>query len=143
MPKGVAETIEIDGHSFTKLEASFWLNWRDTGLTMPTPEYRFCMSRKWRADFCFPEPMILVECEGGVRNNGGHNRASGYIKDLEKYNYAAELGYTVLRYHEVTLEAIEQVKRVYLEKSKTQRLEKLGKAMKGADWDSLSYMDWV
>lgn len=115
MPKGVAHTIELDGYQFTELEASFWLNWQATGLTMPTPEYRFCVSRKWRADFAFPTQMILVEIEGGLwgKGGGGHNRAKGFIADLEKYNYAAELGYTVLRYHEVTLEAIEQVKRVY------------------------------
>lgn len=113
MAKGNAATIEIDGHQFTELEASFWLNWQTTGLSMPTPEYRFNPSTKHRFDFAWPKLFLACECEGGVFSNGGHTRGSGYIKNLTKYNIASELGWTMLRYHEVTLEAIEQVARVY------------------------------
>lgn len=61
-------------------------------------EYRFCRTRRWRADFYFPKGNLLVEIEGGTWNQGRHNRAVGYRKDLEKYNEATKMGYRLLRY---------------------------------------------
>lgn len=61
-------------------------------------EYRFYPTRKWRSDFAFPKEKILVEVEGGIWNNGRHNRGSGYQKDCEKYNRAAIEGWLVLRF---------------------------------------------
>lgn len=61
-------------------------------------EYKFHHKRKWRFDFALPEKMLAVEIEGGAWINGRHNRASGYIADLEKYNQAAILGWCVLKY---------------------------------------------
>ena len=65
------------------------------GLTA-IPEFRFEPTRKWRADFYFA-PDILLEVEGGIHVNGRHNRASGFLKDMEKYNRAAVLGYRIIR----------------------------------------------
>ena len=74
-------------------------------------EYQFCPSRKWRADFCLDkdewECPVLIEIEGGISKHEKfhpewtkmrHQRAEGFIKDLEKYNTAALLGYRLLRF---------------------------------------------
>ena len=61
-------------------------------------EFKFCPSRKWRADFAIPSHRLLVEIEGGVWSGGRHTRGSGFIGDMEKYNMAAILGYRVLRF---------------------------------------------
>lgn len=64
-------------------------------------EFKFHAVRKWKADFCiwptFDKP-ILIEIEGAVWTQGRHTRGSGYIKDLEKYNTAAAMGYVVFRF---------------------------------------------
>lgn len=60
-------------------------------------EFRFHPVRKWRADYCIPKHKIILEVEGGVWLNGRHTRAAGFIKDMEKYNTATSMGYSVLR----------------------------------------------
>lgn len=49
-----------------------------------------------RADFCWPIEKLVVELQGGVRSNGRHNRADGYIKDCVKHNNAVLDGWAVL-----------------------------------------------
>lgn len=61
-------------------------------------EYKFHPKRKWRADFFITGTKILVEVEGGIWNGGRHTRGKGYLGDMEKYNEAAAMGYTVLRF---------------------------------------------
>ena len=61
-------------------------------------EYKFHSTRKWRFDFAHPEKLIGAEIEGGSWIKGRHTRGMGYIKDMEKYNAAALMGWRVLRY---------------------------------------------
>lgn len=61
-------------------------------------EYKFHPTRKWRADFLITGTKILVEVEGGIWSGGRHTRGKGYLGDMEKYNEAAAMGYTVLRF---------------------------------------------
>lgn len=61
-------------------------------------EYKFHPTRKWRADFFITGTKILVEVEGGIWSGGRHTRGKGYLGDMEKYNEAAAMGYTVLRF---------------------------------------------
>lgn len=61
-------------------------------------EYKFHDTRRWRFDYAFPEYKIAVEIDGGVWNYGRHNRAKGYIADMEKFNEAAKLGWVVLKF---------------------------------------------
>lgn len=61
-------------------------------------EFRFHPVRRWRADYAIPAKKILIEVEGGLWVKGRHNRAAGYIKDLEKYNCATSMGYSILRF---------------------------------------------
>lgn len=70
---------------------------RAVGLREPVAEYPFALPRRWRFDFAWPELRLAVEIEGGTWTGGRHVRGSGYERDLEKYNAAALLGYTVLR----------------------------------------------
>ncbi len=70
---------------------------QETGLIL-TPEYQFAPPRKWRFDFACPGKSIAIEIEGGVWVNSRHVRGSGYIKDMEKYNTAAVMGWKVLRF---------------------------------------------
>lgn len=67
------------------------------GIPMPVSEHKFHPKRKWRFDYAWPEQMIALEVEGGVWIAGRHTRASGYVKDMEKYNEAACLGWLVLK----------------------------------------------
>ena len=64
----------------------------------PVLEYKFHPTRKWRADFAFPEQRVLVEFEGGTFTGGRHTRGAGFQKDCEKYNAANLLGYHVYRF---------------------------------------------
>lgn len=60
-------------------------------------EYRFHDTRRWRFDYAIPEHKIALEVEGGVWTGGRHIRAAGFLKDMEKYNTAAAMGWQVLR----------------------------------------------
>lgn len=69
-------------------------------LPAPVLEHRFAAPRRqWRMDFAWPAHHVALEVEGGLWKKGGgrHNRASGFLKDLEKYNAAAALGWYVFR----------------------------------------------
>ncbi len=61
-------------------------------------ERKFHDKRRWKFDFAFPKDRVAVEIEGGTWISGRHNRGSGFIKDMEKYNHAALLGWRVLRF---------------------------------------------
>lgn len=67
------------------------------GLPTPITEHRFHPVRKWRFDYAWPDRKIALEVEGGMWSGGRHNHASGFFKDMEKYNAAACLGWRVLR----------------------------------------------
>ena len=85
-----------------------------TGLQL-IKEYKFCDGRKWRFDYALPDLKIAIEIEGGVFSNGRHTRGKGYLNDMEKYNMASELGWTLLRYTPTQLnesKTYEQIKRV-------------------------------
>jgi very-short-patch-repair endonuclease len=69
---------------------------KETGIAHER-EFRFHPTRKWRFDAAFPEARVALEIEGGVWVRGRHNRASGFLKDMEKYNEAAALGWRVIR----------------------------------------------
>ena len=60
-------------------------------------EHRFHPTRLWRFDYAIPSHKIAIEVEGGAWIDGRHNRASGFLKDMEKYNAAAVLGWRLLR----------------------------------------------
>ena len=79
------------------LAAKFEYLWRTWGGPELVKEYRFHPHRRWRADYALIDAKVLIELEGGLYGNGRHNRAAGYLADIEKYNAASMLGYVVLR----------------------------------------------
>ncbi|MBJ8432865.1 DUF559 domain-containing protein [Acinetobacter pittii] len=82
-------------------------------------EYKFHPKRKWRADFLISGKKILVEVEGGIWRGGRHTRGNGYLGDMEKYNEAAMMGFTVLRFSTEQVKAgvaIKQIEQLVCEK---------------------------
>jgi len=68
------------------------------GLPVPVFEHTFCKGRRWRFDAAWLHERVAIEVEGGIFTNGRHIRSSGFLRDMAKYNAAALLGWTVLRY---------------------------------------------
>jgi hypothetical protein len=64
---------------------------------IPKSEHRFTDTRRWRMDYAFIQQMVFLEVEGGVWTGGRHTRGKGFINDMEKYNAAAALGWTLVR----------------------------------------------
>lgn len=91
-----------------KCEQDFADQCRSFRLPTVAREYRFAKSvgRQWRFDFAFPKFMLAIELEGlVVRRVGGelvcggrHASITGMREDMRKYNTAALMGWTVLRF---------------------------------------------
>lgn len=60
-------------------------------------QFKFHPKRRWMFDFAWQQWKLAVEIEGGIFVRGRHVSPSGFVKDCEKYNEAAVLGWTVLR----------------------------------------------
>ena len=96
--KGMTRLLKVRLTSRADASKGLFGAWcRTEGLPAPTPEYRFHGTRKWRFDYAWPKLMVALEVEGGVWMRGRHTRGSGFVKDMEKYNEAALMGWTVLR----------------------------------------------
>lgn len=78
------------------------LTWSVFDLPMPCQEFPFAkeVGRKFRFDFAWPERKIAVEVEGGIwaRYRGGHTHPMHILRDMEKGNIAAKLGWRVFRF---------------------------------------------
>jgi hypothetical protein len=91
---------EIDKAKFKKTERlsiMFFKILTAEGVPVPKKEHQFNPERKWRFDFCWEEKRVALEVEGGIWKHGGHNRGTGFEKDVEKYNSAVLLGWRVVR----------------------------------------------
>lgn len=91
----------------SRLERKFQHYWQSLGGPVLEREYRFHPTRKWRADFAHAESRTLIEIEGGIYIAGGgrHNRAAGFVADLEKYLEAALGNWRVVRLAEPLITA--------------------------------------
>lgn len=92
-------------------EDEFAFQCRAMKLPEVAREWRFAKSigRQWRFDFAFLEPyMLAVEIEGLVVRKingqtvtmGRHATITGMREDMVKYNTAALMGWTVLRFEQ-------------------------------------------
>lgn len=70
---------------------------KNSGLPTPTPEHKFHHTRKWRFDYAWIDKKVALEVEGGIWTGGRHTRGAGFQGDMEKYNEAVVLGWTVIR----------------------------------------------
>jgi very-short-patch-repair endonuclease len=80
-------------------DAVFRAMCKEYGISIVS-EFHFALNygRKWRFDYAILDHKIAIEIEGGVWIGGRHTRGSGFVKDMEKYNKAAVIGWRVLRF---------------------------------------------
>ena len=65
------------------------------GLPKPEPELRFAPPRRWRFDWAWPAQKLALEVQGGLFVAGRHSRGAALLKEHEKLNAAAALGWRV------------------------------------------------
>ena len=75
-------------------------------------EHRFAPPRRFRFDFAFPALKLAVEIDGGLWGYGRHNRPAGMMKDNEKFNLAASLGWRILKFDTSKVRSGEAVKTI-------------------------------
>lgn len=81
-------------------------------LPAPVTEHSFHPERRWRFDYAWPDVKVALEVEGGIWTGGRHTSSAGFLKDMEKYNAAARLGWRVLRCTPKTLLSLDTVNAV-------------------------------
>lgn len=80
----------------------FEMQCRLAGLPEPQKEYKFHPKRRWRFDFAWPAPFVsfkdpvALEVQGGLFVQGRHSRGAALLKEHEKLNAAALLGWRIL-----------------------------------------------
>lgn len=70
--------------------------YRDQGLPDPIFEYRFHDTRKWKFDICFWPNRVAIEVQGGLFVQGRHTRGAALLKEYEKLNEAAKMGWRII-----------------------------------------------
>ena len=66
------------------------------GIPEPTTEYRFAPPRRWRMDYAWPDAKLALEVQGGIWTRGRHSRPAALLKEWEKLNTGATMGYRFL-----------------------------------------------
>lgn len=91
---------------------------KECGLPTPYLEFKFHATRKWRFDLCWPNARsysncfieeqdesvaeyltckpLALEVQGGIFVAGRHSRGAALLKEWEKLNAAAEMGYRII-----------------------------------------------
>ena len=64
-------------------------------LPVPVPEHRFAPPRRWRFDWAWLDQKVALEVQGGLFTQGRHSRGAALMKEHEKLNAAAALGWRV------------------------------------------------
>ena len=97
----------MGGVRVSDLEALLLAHIRGVGLPEPVAQYKFHPKRRFRADFAWPDAMLLVECDGAVwkGTKGGHTSGKGYTSGCEKQDEAAVLGYRLMRFTREQIES--------------------------------------
>lgn len=84
-------------HAAESMTGRFLTLWAALDGPELEPEHRFHPTRRWRFDFAHIGARVAIELEGGIHQQGRHNRAAGFVSDARKYNAAAVAGWTVFR----------------------------------------------
>ena len=79
-------------------------------IPAPELEFKFHPTRRWRFDYAWPDQKVAVEVEGGVWIGGRHTSGSGFVKDMEKYNFATAMGWKIFRFTPQQLRNSEHIK---------------------------------
>lgn len=105
LPKGIRPTLrQAQERTEPASEAhdAFLLLLRAHGLPAPKTEVLFAPPRKYRADYCWLDRLVIVEREGGLWSSGraqsAHGRPFGILRDMEKLNLAQALGFRYFRF---------------------------------------------
>jgi len=107
----VAKKIKADPK---KSAAIRWLNtnlhyWCIDNKLELDKEYEFAPGRKYRSDYAIVSHKLLIEYEGGIfMERGGHNSHTGIQRDIDKYELAHKLGFTVIRLTAINYKTILQ-----------------------------------
>jgi hypothetical protein len=67
------------------------------GLPEPERQYYYARPRKLRADFAWPDVMLLCECQGGVWSRRAHGSITGILADIDRLNAATISGWRLIR----------------------------------------------
>jgi very-short-patch-repair endonuclease len=109
----------------SKWEDYFIFHLKVAKLPIPKQQFKFAehIGRRWQVDFAWPDLKLFVEIEGGIwRKNkfgnwaGAHTHPTAVLRDIEKYNHMALLGYRLFRFSDKDLRdgsAIEMMKKVF------------------------------
>ena len=95
--QGMESVSQSTNGAESPLERQFADLWQMLGGPDLEREFRFEPTRRWRSDFAHIASRTLIEVEGGLYQQGRHNRAQGYQADCEKYNWATMTGWRVIR----------------------------------------------
>lgn len=95
------------------LERSLAAQLEKAGLSFER-QFRFCPTRKWKADFLLLHYRILVEVDGGVwsRGKSGHNSGTGIAAGYERANEAQILDYKILRFEGNAIKSGEAIRTI-------------------------------
>jgi len=69
---------------------------QEQGIPEPVFEHRFHSTRKWRLDIAWPEYRLALEVQGGIFVRGRHSRGAAMLKEWEKLNELACMGWRVI-----------------------------------------------
>jgi very-short-patch-repair endonuclease len=59
-------------------------------------QYKFHPTRKWAADFAWPDTKVILEVNGGTYLQGAHSRGSRQRKDYEKWTSISLMGWRLI-----------------------------------------------
>lgn len=92
--------VTLSGRYNPKIVVAFF---KEHGVPPPQFEWNFFHERKWRFDIAWPEydegrggRNLALEVQGGIWSAGAHNRGAAMLKEWEKLNEAAALGWRVI-----------------------------------------------
>lgn len=85
-----------------RFERMFEHQLKFAGVPFFVTQFHFAkeLGRQWAADYAWPKFKLLVEIDGGLWRKGGgaHSRPTAILRDMQKHNDAALLGFHVLRF---------------------------------------------
>ena len=102
----------LAGNGKSQLELLFALQLKEAGAPNPVREHRFNPPRRYRFDFAWPDIMLAVELEGGTLSKykkSRHTTGTGFHNDCQKYNQAALMGWTVLRFDSAMINTLDAI----------------------------------
>jgi len=90
------------------MKISFDVQLKVAGIPMPRTEYEFHPERDFRFDYAWPDHKVALESDGGIfgkgkkcelcgrRRAGAHSSIKDILRNMDKGNEAAILGWKVL-----------------------------------------------